>query len=153
MEFSELFRLLLNLCYCASGKNYDCSPFTHLRKGDFFNPIEPSGKDIIEYTKNIVKDLNQIAIFEILEKIFSKDLLEKINSDENILYANPNNLFLFYFVRQLLQAYNNEKLKFHYTYKFHKLPRFEVLELITNEIKGLYGFIIHFWFIRLKRTL
>ena len=48
------------------------------------------------------------------------------------------------FINELIGTYFWERLKFRDRKKLHKLPGFEVMELLTNSEVGLYGFHLYF---------
>lgn len=144
IKSEELFSLLVNLIRCSNKENYIIKPFLHLYKRDIHLVAKPSALEIVNETIKIARKSNNKRFSEIIQKTFSKEIL-CLSSMESIPCKSDSDIKeCLSFVKVFLRLYFEERLKFHKGYKIYKLPRFEVLELLTNEKIGLYGFKMHF---------
>lgn len=137
----ESFTLLANLTNCATKQPYRFMPFLHLRKGTFPNFQEPTTDQIIQTMLPLLNNAGFGDIASRIQEVYRSDLLsipEKIAEIKGVLSGLQN------FLLELVNVYFKERLKFKRHPRFYKLPRFEVLELLTNDEYGLYGFNVYF---------
>lgn len=143
----DLFVLLVNLVNCTNKGKYSKNPLLHLYNGGILSRTKPSALQIVRETASIVKKLGGKRIAEIILKMFPNEiLLYLINKDST---SQPSIYELRIkeccdFTRMFLRIYFEERLRFNKGYKIYKLPRFEVLELLTDGDYGLFGFYMHF---------
>ena len=143
----DLFVLLVNLVNCTNRGEYAKNPFLHLYNGQTFSRTKPSPSQIVRETASISKKLGWKRIADIIKKMFPMEILFYLDHKDS---TSPPSIIetrmreCCDFIRTLLKIYVEERLRYNNEYKIYKLPRFEVLELLTDEATGLFGFYIHF---------
>lgn len=142
-ENKEPFNILANLVNCATNKPYKFLPFFHLRKGTFPRIQEPA---IPEILREILPVLNNAGYSDITSRIQKAYHIDFLSNRSEIAVAEVKNILkeLKNFLEEFLNIYFQERMKFRKCPKFYKLPKFDVLELLTNDEYGLYGFSVHF---------
>ena len=90
--------------------------------------------------------LNKACFLDIAAKIQEVYRIDLLFHNATIEIAEGRRILveLKIFLEEFLNIYFRERLKFKKHPKYYKLPKFEVLELLTNEECGLNGFGIHF---------
>jgi hypothetical protein len=94
---------------------------------------------MLKELQNRATQKNNPGIVDLLSQS-SLDTLFNIEASKSTEHQVSPKLFL----QTLIGLYNSERLKFKDRPRFYKLPRFEVLELMVNEVEGLYGFRLYF---------
>jgi len=144
----DYYQLIVNLIRCAKGLDYMTSPFQHLYTGDIVNLKRPSPKQIVDGVIDLAIKHHEDSLAQTVRIVYSDDFLSRCPSlnTEGIDLDRLKSDFrlLRNFVTIFLNIYYEERLKFITQPKYYKLPQFEVLELLTDEKSGLYGFHIHF---------
>jgi hypothetical protein len=143
----EPLTLIANLINCTLKKPYNITPFIHLYKGQFPDTIEPEPVLITLDLRKLAKDAGKPEIVQLINVAYPDDILKECFSGNNLpgfelLSSTFQKCRIFLSV--LMETYFVERLKYIDHPKFHKLERFEVLEILVNESYGLYGFCIHF---------
>jgi len=144
---NEPLSLIANILNCIRGKPYNLSPFQHLRSGQFPNYTEPTLPQIVREIVNLAMELDKSQLAHLIENAYPYEILDSCAS--NVSFNNPDSLQIAIehgrsFLSSLLEVYFSKRLEFRDWPRFHKLPRFEVMELLINEVDGLYGLNIHF---------
>lgn len=147
VDCEDIYILLINLIRCATKVTYASHPFSHLYEGAMFERIKPTNIQVVHELVNIAIQQGKPKLARIIEQIFSNDILSFFQ-DTNITTV-PANLKdrmedCYYFLKTFLNMYYEERLSFKSSNKFYKCPGFEVLELLTNEEYGLFGFKMYF---------
>lgn len=143
----EPLKLLTNLLNCARGKPYAVSPFHHLWKGEGFHRVPPTTLQMVREVVKHALDADKTEIGRLIEEAYPDEALSCCTSTAPAL---PSTLLqtvldnLRSFLTQLMEIYFAERLSFRGQPVLHKLPGFEVLELLVDDDVGLYGFRIHF---------
>jgi hypothetical protein len=140
----DVIELIANLLNCVQGKPYSSVPFHHLDQGSF--PQEIIRGTLPQKIGDLRRVASQCQIEELssaLENAYSIYVSNsdfKVDHDEliNALHACTELL------TALLETYFSERLRFRQWNRFHKVSAFEVMELLTNDEYGLYGFRMHF---------
>ena len=143
----DLFNLIVNLIRCSNKEDYTLKPFLHLYKGEILSRTKPSALEIVKETISIAKKYNNKKIRDIIKEIFPKEVLlclENVDCASIPSGFEPSVKKCCDFVKLFLRVYFEERLKFNNGNKIHKLPGFQILELLTKEDIGLYGFKMHF---------
>ncbi len=133
-ESREPFSLIFNLVNCATKKPYRFMPFLHLRKGKFPNFQEPRIPELLQETTHFLNSSGFSDLGAEIEKSYS-----------SIDPSNPETMReITSFLSELCTIYFQERLKFSERPKLYKLPKFEVLELVSDVEFGLCGFSMYF---------
>jgi hypothetical protein len=167
IETLPIHEIILNLLRCISGQRYLPFPFAHLYrrkvKGNPWSAIPPSMPRKIREITKLAESLGEKELVEHITFVFDEGIRNAIAHSDYTLtgaefrrttgggFAKAMPLkdldhrigFCFVFVSGLLKAYNNTKYALGQIKKFHKWPRYEVLELLKDE-NGVYGFHVHF---------
>lgn len=85
---------------------------------------------------------NPYIFFNSRSDNYKEEAESNVRQDLAVLLEAEENRFDF--ITQFLSKYRAEVKSFANSQKLFKLPRFEVLELLTNEEKGLFGFKMYF---------
>jgi hypothetical protein len=166
VEMTAPHELLENFLRIISGEKYHLRPFGHLirtKNKQLFSSIPPSAKvkfrelkksaekssenDLIEFINSFFNDDVRNAFFHsdyiITEKYFrwtESGLAKQIQLETlNTIITN-----CFYFYGALLWCHKYWLKELAKTPKFHKWPQYEILEILSNEDTGVYGFNVHF---------
>jgi len=135
----ESLNILGNLLNCSVGQAYKHCLFRSLYKGSFPNIIKPSVEQMLKEVQNRATKRNNPGIVDLLGQSSLATLFDKEASKSTEHQVSPK-----LFLQTLISLYKSEQLKFKDRSRFYKLPRFEVLELMVNEVEGLYGFRLYF---------
>ena len=135
----ESLSILGNLLNCSVGQAYKYCLFRSLYEGSFPNIIKPSVEQMLKEVQNRATERNNPGIVDLLDQSSLATLFDKEDHKSAEHCASPKR-----FLQTLIGVYKSERLKFKDKARFYKLPRFEVLELIVDEVEGLYGFHLHF---------
>ena len=141
-----------NLVKCSIKKPFEVSPFQHLYTGHFPNRVKPAIKAVVDEIISSLEDANFGNLAGLIRESYPDGAIAACSIKNNkTISRSPtyDELKVYYyncynFITQLIKLYFSERLKYHGKPKYYKLPRFEVLELLTNEDMGLYGFIVYF---------
>lgn len=148
VESKDSLNLIANLMNCISGDPYDINPFSSLNKGAFPNIVLPEISLRLKFISDRCKKEKYTELENMLQNVFPEKLFTLINNDEEALseigylrdiYKNTKE-----FLNTLIEIQRKERLKFLKQPTLYKLPRFEVLELLTQPDIGLCGFKMHF---------
>jgi hypothetical protein len=141
----EPLKLLANLIACTQGEPYQLSPFLHLHTGETLERKAPSNVQAVNDTASKADAAGLPTLCELVEHCYPQELFE-ICEDPTTSANDAKARFgsLVEFLQALLDVYRSERLKYRDEIKLHKLPLFEVLELLVDDIVGLYGFRIYF---------
>jgi len=140
---TEGLELLQNLLNCANRKHYQIPAFLHLVKGQFPNAVWPTTRQKIDSLAADAKASGFPALAHEIAASYPPDVVDTDQPNADALSAAFNRLSDF--LRQLLDCYFSERLKFKRGDKYIKLPEsLDVLELITDEEFGLSGLRVHF---------
>jgi hypothetical protein len=143
----EPLKLLANLLNCAQARNYDAFPFLHLRKGEFPGQIiEPTPLELARELSGWAERAERPEIVRVLDGAYPAEILHACESQttpslERIKAAFHNCYSL---LSALLNAYFEERLKFREVPRFQRAPSNMIVEFLTDEEFGLYGFQMHF---------
>ncbi len=135
----ESLTIMGNLLNCSAGTAYRHCFFFSLYKGSFPNIIKPSVGQMLKEVHNHATEKDNPGIANLLDQACLASL-----TDEEASKSTEQQLGARLFLQDLIDVYKSERLKFKDRPRFCKLPRFEVLELMVNEVEGLYGFHLHF---------
>jgi len=148
LETEDIFTFILNLINCANEQPYDLNPFSSLNQGRFPHIVRPNLKQRIDYALQQCKDMKQEALEGILREIFDDSLLQilvkELPSSTEIQVLKDSFPRLKEFINNLIELQHLARHEFVKQPRLYKLPRFEVLELLTSTDNGLYGFQMHF---------
>ena len=144
---NEPLSLIANILNCIRGKPYNLSPFQHLCTGHFPNFIKPTTSQVVKELVNMAMELKKPQIAQLIEKAYPSEILDSCASNVSFNKHDSLQIALEHcrsFLSSLLEVYFSKRLEFSDWPRFHKLPRFEVMELLINDVDGLYGLNIHF---------
>lgn len=166
IEMTAPHEILMNLLRCCSEQHYAIQPFFHLRrkkKNDFLSYVPPSAKSKFMEIKKIAESITENKLIEIVDTFFNDSIRNAFSHSDYIIEQGKlrwteggpahqiekekieDIIFsCFTFYSALLQA-NRRWLKFlAETPRYHKWPRYKVLEILKNEEGGVCGFNVHF---------
>ncbi len=130
--------LLYNLISCASGKEYNLYPFSHLITGVYPDLVRPTHARKIKELKRYAIESQRPYIAERLEAAYPEHLPDP--ESVRVAFAALTD-----FLGNFIGGYFEKRLGFKsQTQRIYKLPQFEVLELLINDDRGLFGFHVHF---------
>ncbi len=166
IEMTAPYEMLANFMRCISGKFYDISPFSNLRrnkKKNQFEYIPPSAMSKFKEIKTLAIAVEENKLIEIIDSFFNDKVRNAFSHSDYILtegsfrwteggfpesielekLSKIINMCLYFYGgfivrhREWLKAIGKMK-------RFHKWPRHEVLEILSTEEDGAYGFNVHF---------
>ncbi len=166
IEMTAPHELLTNILRIIAGEHYHIRPFGHLsrsNKKQILGYIPPSAKRKIDYIKELATKTKETLLIEYFDSFFNNKVRNSFFHSDYIFSSEYyrwteggpaqqipleeisvliSNCFNFY---GALISWHKEYLNFcGKAKKFHKWPQYEILELLNNEEKGLYGFSVHF---------
>lgn len=150
IKINDPLDLIANLINCIDEQGYNINPFLSLNKGNFPRIIHPNISERIQFLLEICEKKNQLLIMNILKENFPEKLTGLISSEgkpyniDEIKYLKKVYKKSKIFFSTLIEIQEERRLDFLKQPKLYKLPRFEVLELLSTSDFGLYGFKIHF---------
>jgi len=165
IEMTAPHELLENFLRILSGKKYHLSPFGHLvrKKKQLFSSIPPSAKVKFRELKKSAENSKEETLIEFINSFFNDNVRnaffhsDYIITEEyfrwtesglaqqiplEILNTIITNCFSFY--GALLWCHKFWLKELARTPKFHKWPQYEILEILSGEDVGVYGFNVHF---------
>jgi len=166
IEMSALHEMLANLLRCVSGKPYVISPFSHLKrrkKKEIFKWIPPSATVKFRKLKELARIAKDDKLPIYIDSLFNDKVRNAFSHSDYILTdsefrytegglpgsialsdldATLNSCFIFY--GTFMNVYRKWRFAFSKLKRFHKLPDYEVLEILSDDEDGVYGFHIHF---------
>lgn len=128
---SPLF-LIYNLISCVKSLHYNCAPF--LDNSGTFPRNKISIHDQIDLTIKHAKNSNVRGLIKLLKEVYSSSETE-IAKKWSLLRI---------FLIELLERYYNELATYKNFQTYHPFRNFMVMEILTNDEIGLYGFKVHF---------
>jgi hypothetical protein len=150
MKINDPLDLIANLINCINKEGYNINPFLSLNKGNFPHIVRPNISERIQFLLKICEEKNQLSIINLLKEAFPEKLVRLISSEgipynmDEIKYLKKVYKKSKIFFNTLIEIQEKRRLDFLKQPKLHKLPRFEVLELLSSPDFGLYGFKMHF---------
>jgi hypothetical protein len=150
MKINDPLDLIANLINCIDKKGYNINPFLSLNKGNFPHIVRPNISERIQFLLKICEEKNQLSIINVLKEAFPEKLVRLISSEgisynmDEIKYLKKVYKKSKIFFNTLIEIQEKRRLDFLKQPKLHKLPRFEVLELLSTSDFGLYGLKMHF---------
>lgn len=170
-EMSAPYAILYNVLRCANGERYRMRPFSHLaipkskKRKDILREVRPpSPKAKIGELRRMCNSMGEHKLVEIFDSFFREDMRNAFYHSDYCIDLNDRcfNITEVQFGRRIpLDELNQILTKafafyeaFFRTYygirglmgkarKFHRWAGYEVLELLSNEEEGLYGFTVH----------
>ena len=139
--------LIANLVNCILQKPYTSIPFHHLNKGQY--PEKVLKATIFEKAKELSRVAVEAGMAELARAIDEAYLADVVGDCSSPPLSSLDRLRGAFrecrlFLTSLVEIYFSERLKFLDLSRFHKVSPFEVIELLTNDEYGLYGFKMHF---------
>ncbi len=165
VEMSAPYQILFNLLQCAQGKNYVPFPFPGeplgKKKPFSFRPQSPTKK--ITTLKQEAEKIGEQELINKISSFFDDEIRNAFyHSDYSLTDTEfricengiPNAISFeilseklarcFAFYQAFFDLYKLIRLSFRKTKKFHRMPNYEVFELLTDRKEGLIGFKMHF---------
>jgi hypothetical protein len=136
----DVIDLIANLLNRVLGKPYSSLPFHHLDTGTFPQEvIRATSKQKIEELIRLASEAEMPELSSRIHEVYS---LQIPNDNEGGVVGAATNARAFFI--KLLEVYFSERLRVKNWNRFQKASAFEVMELLTNDEYGLYGFRMHF---------
>jgi hypothetical protein len=166
VEMTAPHELLENFLRILSGKKYHLRPFGHLgrtKKKQLFSWIPPSAKVKFKELKKSAVDSKEKRLVEFIDSFFNDKVRNAFFHSDYIIteeyfrwtesglaqqiplkHLNTiiSNCFSFYGALLWCHKYWLKELA--QAPKFHKWPQYEILEILSTEDEGVYGFNVHF---------
>ena len=170
-EMSAPYEILYNILNCVEGKNYEMSPFAGLirpknkkDKSFFREVIVPSPRAKIEKLRKKCNAVQEPKLMELFDSFFRPDVrnafyhsdycidldqrtfnITEVQFGQSIPLEEINEILVkgFAFYEAFFQTYYGWRFVAGKARRFHRWPRYEVLELLSNDEEGLYGFTVH----------
>lgn len=170
-EMSAPYEILYNILNCVEGKHYQMGPFADLirpknrkDKSFFREVIVPSPRAKIEKLREKCKTVKEPKLMELFDSFFRQDVrnafyhsdycidldertfnITELRFGKSIPLDEINEILTkgFAFYEAFFQSYSGWRFVAGKARRFHRWPRYEVLELLSNDNEGLYGFTVH----------
>ncbi len=166
VEMAAPHEMLANILRTVVHKDYLVKPFGCLGRptsGIAFSWVGPTTREKFDELKRQAKEAGELKLSECIDQFFDESLRSAISSadfeieDEYLKWTengNPKqkpraivdeavfNCMAFY--SAFLANHNHFKIMFREMPRFHKWPDYQVLEILSNEEVGLFGFNLHF---------
>jgi hypothetical protein len=170
-EMSAPYEILYNILNCVEGKHYQMGPFADLlrpknRKDKSFlrEVIPPSPRAKIEKLREKCRAAKEPKLMELFDSFFRQEIrnafyhsdycidldektfnITEIRFGKSIPLQEINEILTkgFAFYEAFFQTYNGWRFVAGKARRFHRWPRYDVLELLSNDAEGLYGFTVH----------
>jgi hypothetical protein len=170
-EMSAPYEILYNVLRCANGEKYRMRPFSHLatpkskkKKGLFRKFLPPSPKRKIGALREMCNSMREPKLIEIFDAFFREDIrnafyhsdycidledrcfnITEVQFGKRIPFDELNEVLTkaFAFYEAFFRAYYGMRMAIRKARRFYRWPQYEVLELLSNEDEGLYGFTVH----------
>lgn len=165
IEMSAPYQILYNLLQCAQGKNYTPFPFPgeSLGKKKPFSVRPQSPTKKIGTLKQEAEKIGEQELINKINSFFDDDVRNAFyHSDYSLtdtefricenglpkavsfveLSEKLSRCFAFY--QAFFDLYRQIRYSFKKTKKVHRMPNYEVFELLTDKKEGLIGFKMHF---------
>lgn len=166
VEMTAPHEILANLLRCVAKNRYTVNPFSDLgrsKKGRLFSWILPSAKQKFERIRKLAVDAGHAELAASIDKLFDERIRNAFSHSDYILTEQYFRFTegglaqqitvelldrlivecfafygaLLYLHREWLRALGRGK-------RFHKWPNYEVLEVLSSDEEGVYGFHVHF---------
>lgn len=139
--------LILNLLRCAAQQTFLPFPFSSLIRGSFPDFKRPNQIEKVAHVVGLARDAGRTTLASTVARAYPDHLIGSCLGDDR--RVEPAELRETCFVARTLwqhvtRNYFAARLAFRGAPQFHKWPRFEVLELLTDDEYGLFGFRVHF---------
>lgn len=165
VEMTAVHELLVSLVRIIAGKPYMMSPFRKLARKNkkLFSSFPPSAKKKFGEIKRLANESGRTDLSEMIDLFFNDQVRNAFSHSDYVLTEDHfrwtegesphqvareelllliNNCFMF--VGALLEAQPRWRYWLGQLKRYHKWPRYEVLELHASEDLGVYGFTVHF---------
>lgn len=143
----EVLALIANLINCSVSKPFNPNPFQHLVKGRFPSFKYPTTSEVARELVKLANNEGKDKIASLIEEAYLEEALSlriyEYNAEADVIIQEVVNKYIT-ILSILLKIYFEKRLIFNKFPKYHKLPRFEVLEILLDDAFGLSGFKIHF---------
>jgi hypothetical protein len=166
IEMTVPHELLSNFLRCLSGQNYHIRPFERLikrKKNQLFSWIPPSATMKFNELKKQATTIAEQKMTEYIDSFFNEHVRNAFSHSDYIITDKYfrwtesglsqeipleelniiiSNCFSFY--GALFWCYKYWLKQLAKTKKYHKLSHYMILEILSNEEIGIYGFYVHF---------
>jgi len=166
VEMTAVHEMLANLLRCIADKPYIISPFSNLQirgKKQIFSWIPPSATKKFREIKKLADVVRDQNLPRYIDSIFNDHVRNAFSHSDYILTKKEfryteggpaqaikvseldrlvNTCFDFY--NAFIKRYREWRLNLARLKRFHKWPNYEVLELLSDQEEGIYGFHVHF---------
>ncbi len=166
IEMTAVHEMLANLLRCVIGKAYVINPFGHLtkrKKKDFLASIPPSAKTKFKEIRTLSAEAGDENLPKYFDSFFNEHVRnafahsDYILTDTEFRYTEsgpPQHINVveldrligtcFDFYEAFIIAHKRWRLILGSSKRYHKWPDYEVLEILSDEKEGIYGFHVHF---------
>jgi hypothetical protein len=139
--------LLANLLHCAAKQPFVPFPFTSLIRGEFPDLTRPSQVEKVAYVVRLAQDAGRANLASAIAQSYPEAVVKACGAvhaglEEHVL--REASAVAHEFWRYLVDQYFAARLAFQGMPRVHKWPQFEVLELLTDDGYGLFGFRVYF---------
>ncbi|MCX5644462.1 MAG: hypothetical protein NTZ17_07225 [Phycisphaerae bacterium] len=139
----EWLKLIFNLLFCSCGKGYNPFPFRGLFKGRGPDIVKPTMQEMVGRILEFCGEAGQSEMRELLDSCCGGlDSDTRRRDNPGMAVDIPPRLYEL--LNDSLTEYNLRLQRFRGCQRLYKLPSFEILELVVDDVRGLYGFQLHF---------
>lgn len=166
VEMTAVHEMLTNLLRCVAKEPYIISPFAHLikrKKKSVWSWVPPSAPAKFREIKNLATKIGDDQLSKIIESFFNEHVRNAFSHSDYVLTdkefrwteSGPASFIpvkdldrliaiCFDFYEAFIQSHKKWCIILGRSNRFHKWPQYEVLEILSNEKEGIYGFSVHF---------
>ena len=166
IEMTAPHELLANFLRCLSGLQYHIKPLGHLgrkKKKELFSWIPPSAKNKFNELKKVSNKVGEKKLCDIIDAFFNDQIRNAFSHSDFVITEEYfrwtesglaqqisiedlnriiSNCFSFY--SALLWCHKTWLKQMSQSPKYHKWPNYKVLEILSSDDSGAYGFNVHF---------
>lgn len=166
IEMTAPHEIIANILRCILKEGYVIDPFEHLarrNKKKLFSYIPPSAKIKFQHIKESARKVGEQELIDKIDSFFDENIRnafshsDYIFSDEYFRFREgglARQIHLeeldrkvqacFGFYGAFMSLHRRWLIELSKSKRFHKWPRYEVLEILSSKEEGVYGFNVHF---------
>lgn len=145
IRHDDFLQFIWNLVQCSNGRPYNAFPFVNLSQNLPYGERSHITSDKVHALVNMAADSGQQLLSDWIAVAYPDDLLSDCSTAASNIPTDDSAITKARALNEaLLIASDRERKAFPSSNRFAKWPRFEVLEILADEVIGLYGYRVHF---------
>lgn len=145
ISHDDFLQFIWNMIQCSNGRPYNAFPFVNLSQNLPFGERTRITSNKVHALVDMVASSGQQPLSDWIAAAYPVDLLQSSSSAASSMATDHPAIMKARSLNEaLLIASDRERKAFASSNRFAKWPRFEVLEILADEILGLYGYRVHF---------